>query len=192
VRYDRLTRLLHACIALGITAQLGLSLVMDAPDDQDKVLASGLPLALFHTHKYIGMALLTLLLLHWLWSLSGHVKGGLGHLFPWFSGERMGRIAAETRDILRFKLQDPEKNNELAGAIHGLGLLAATAMATSGAMLFFNLSDSGHMTNLGKTFHAIHGFIANFMWAYFIGHFAIAVMHKRMGHGNVREMFTLK
>jgi cytochrome b561 len=192
VRYDRPTRLLHAAIALGVTAQLGLSLVMNAPDDQDEVLANGLPLALFKAHEFIGMTLLVILLLHWLWSLSGHVKGGIGHLFPWFSGERMGRVAAEVKDILKFKLQDPEANNEFAGAIHGLGLLAATIMAASGAVLFFSLSDSGHMTAPGKTFHAIHGFSANLMWAYLIGHLAIAVMHKRLGHGNVQDMFTLK
>ena len=47
MRYDRLTRWLHAGIALGVTIQLGLSLFMEAPDDKDKVMATGLPLELF-------------------------------------------------------------------------------------------------------------------------------------------------
>ena len=164
---------------------------MNAPDDKDEILASGLPLQLFQAHELIGFFLLALILLHWLWSLSGHVQGGFGHLFPWFSKERINAIRSELRDALKLKLPDPEKNNALAGAVHGLGLLAATAMAATGAVIFFNLSDSGHMTRLGETFHNIHGFIAPLMWAYFIGHFAISIIHKKMGRKNVKDMFSL-
>jgi cytochrome b561 len=191
LRYDRLTRLLHAGVAFGITVQMGLSLVMEAPDDKDEVMATGLPLQLFEAHRYIGMALLAVLILHWLWSVSGHVKGGFGHLFPWFSGERMAKVAAETREILRFKLLDPDADNELAGAVHGLGLLVATAMAATGAVLFFTLSPEGHMAAPGNTFHKLHGLLSKLMWAYLIGHFAVAVLHKRLGHSNVKDMFSL-
>ena len=93
MRYDRVTRLLHAGIALGVLAQLVLSLAMEAPDDQDEVMASGLPLQLFFAHEYIGMALLALLLLHWLWSVSGHVSGGLGISFPGFQTSAWSRCA---------------------------------------------------------------------------------------------------
>ena len=191
MRYDRPTRWLHVGIALGVTAQLGLSLVMNAPDDKDEILASGLTLQLFHAHEVIGFILLALLLLHWLWSLSGHVQGGFGHLLPWCSKDRIVNIRNELTEALKLRLPNPEENNALAGAVHGLGLLAATAMAATGAVIFFNLSDSGHMTRLGETFHNIHGVIAPLMWAYFIGHFAISVIHKRLGHSNVKDMFSL-
>lgn len=191
MRHDRTTRWLHAGIALGITAQLGLSLVMEAPDDQDEVLVTGLPLQLFEAHEYIGMALLALLVLHWLWSLSGHIEGGFGQLFPWFSKERMVKVTAEAKEALKFKVSDPEVSNALAGAVHGLGLLAATGMAATGAVIFFNLSETGHMTELGDTFHEIHETLGPLMWAYLIGHVAIAVIHKKMGHTNVKEMFSL-
>lgn len=191
MRYDRPTRWLHAGIALGVTAQLGLSLFMEAPDDKDEVLVSGLPLELFEAHESIGIALLALLVLHWLWSLSGHVQGGVGQLFPWFSGERMAKVVSEAKDALKFKLSDPEASTALAGAVHGLGLLAATAMAATGAVIFFNLSETGHMTDPGKIFEEIHGFIAPLVWAYFVAHVALAVIHKRMGHTNVKDMFSL-
>lgn len=192
MRHDLTTRWLHAGIALGVTTQLGLSMLMDAPDDKDEVLASGLPLLFFKVHEKIGMALLALLILHWLWSVSGHVQDGLGHLFPWFSKERMGKVVDEARETFKFKLPDPEVSNSLAGAVHGLGLLAATGMATTGTVIFFNLNvETGHMTSLGESFHIIHGTIAPLMWAYLIGHFAVAVIHKRMGHTNVKEMFSL-
>lgn len=192
MRYDRITRLLHAGIALGISAQLGLSLVMEAPDDTDEALVSGWPLQLFLAHEYIGMALLALLVLHWLWSASGHVQGGFGHLFPWFSKERMGKVAAEAREAIKFKVSDPEVSNELAGAVHGLGLLTATGLALTGGVIFFNLNvTTGHMTDLGKAFHEVHETIAPLMWAYLVGHFAVAVIHKKMGHSNVKDMFSL-
>jgi cytochrome b561 len=192
MRYDCTTRWLHAGIALGVTAQLGLSLIMQAPDDQDEVLASGLPLQLFEAHEYIGMALLALLVLHWLWSLSGHVEDGFAHLFPWFSKEDMGKVTVEAKEALKFRISDPDISNALAGAVHGLGLLAATGMAVTGAVIFFNLNvKTGHMTRLGETSHNIHGTIALLMWAYLIGHVVVAVIHKRMGHTNVKEMFSL-
>jgi cytochrome b561 len=191
MRYDRMTRWLHVGIALGVTVQLGLSLVMEAPDDKDEVLASGLPLQLFGAHESIGMALLALLALHWLWCLTGHVQDGFGHLFPWFSKQRMGKVMADTHEVIKLKLPDPESSNALAGAVHGLGLLAATGMAASGAVIFFNLSATGHMTDLGAIFHNMHGAIALLMWCYLIAHVVVAVIHKRMGHTNVKEMFSL-
>ena len=191
MRYDRITRWLHAGITLGVIAQLGLSLVMEAPDDHDEVLVTGLPLQLFHAHEYIGMALLVLLILHWLWSMSGHVHEGFAHLFPWFSKARMSQVVSDLKELIKLRLTDPEVSNSLAGAIHGLGLFTATAMAATGAVIFFNLSETGHMTTLGETFHQLHGAISLLMWSYLIGHFGIAVVHKRMKRTNVKDMFTL-
>ena len=71
-------------------------------------------------------------------------------------------------------------------------MLAATGMAATGAVIYFNLTvATGHMTELGDTFHKIHGTIAPLMWAYLGSHFLIAVIHKRMGHTNVKDMFSL-
>lgn len=190
MRYDRLTRWLHAGVALGVTIQLGLSLFMEAPDDKDKEMVTGLPLELFEAHEKVGMILLVLLVLHWLWSLSGHVQGG--HLFPWLSKERMANVISEAKDALKFNFPDPVTgSNALAGAVHGLGLLVATGMAATGAVIFFNLSKTGHMTDLGEIFHDIHGAIAPLMWLYLIGHVVIATTHVRKGHTSVKEIFSL-
>ena len=192
MRYDRLTRWLHAGIALGVTAQLGLSLIMEAPDDKDEELVTGLPLQLFMAHEYIGMALLALILLHWLWSLSGHVHGGFGHLFPWFSGERMKKVIAEARDAMSLKLPDPNVSNELAGAIHGLGLIVATALAVTGAVIFFNLDVStGHISELGDELHEVHEAFGPLMWGYLIIHVIGVGLHKRMGHNLVKDISPL-
>lgn len=192
MRYDLLTRWLHAGIALGVTIQLGLSLFMEAPDDKDKEMATGLPLKLFEAHEKVGMILLVLLVLHWLWSLSGHVQGGIGQLFPWFSKARMANVASEAKDVLKFNFPDPATgSNALAGAVHGLGLLVATGMAATGAVVFFNLSETGHMTDLGETFEDLHGLVAPIMWLYLIGHVAITAIHVKKGHTSVKEIFSL-
>lgn len=192
MRYDRLTRWLHAGIALGVTIQLGLSLFMEAPDDKDKEMVTGLPLGLFEAHEKVGMILLVLLLLHWLWSLSGHVQGGAGQLFPWFSKERMANVMSEAKDALKFNFPDPATgNNALPGAAHGLGLMVATGMAITGAVIFFNLSETGHMTDLGEIFEEMHGIVAPLMWLYLIGHIAIAAIHVQKGHASVKEIFSL-
>lgn len=191
MRYDRPTRWLHAGIALGVIAQLGLSLFMEAPNDKHKVMVTGLPLALFETHANVGVLLFVPLILHWLWSLTGHVQGGFVHLFPWFSGERMAKVMSEAKDILKFQLPDPDVSNALAGAMHGLGLLVATGMAASGTVVFFNLSESGHMTSLGRIFEELHGALAPLMWIYLISHVATAVLHTWQGHDSIKEIFSL-
>ena len=191
MRYDRLTRWLHAAIALGVTTQLGLSLFMEAPDDKDKVMATGLPLELFEVHEKVGMTLLVILALHWLWSLSGHVRGGIGHLFPWFSKERMANVISEAKDALELKITDPAVSTALAGAVHGLGLLVATGMAVSGAVVFFNLSKTGHITELGDAFKELHVIAASLVWLYLISHVAMAAIHVRKGHTSIKEIFSL-
>ena len=191
MRYDRPTRWLHAGIALGVATQLGLSLFMEAPDDKDKVMATGLPLELFEVHEKVGMTLLVILALHWLWSLSGHVQGGIGHLFPWFSKERMANVISEAKDTLNLKITDPAVSTALAGAVHGLGLLAVTSMAASGAVVFFNLSETGHITELGDAFKELHEIIAQLIWLYLVSHVAMVVVHVRKGHTSIMEIFSL-
>ncbi|MES1982966.1 MAG: cytochrome b/b6 domain-containing protein [Pseudomonadota bacterium] len=191
MRYDRVTRWLHAAIAFGITAQLGLSLFMEAPDDRDSHPATGLPLQLFEAHELIGLSLLGLLVAHWLWTLSSHVQGGMRHLFPWFNRKSLATVMLDLRAILRFQLKDPARENALAGAIHGLGLLAATAMAATGTVIFFNLSESGHMTAPGGIFLELHSLFASLIWVYYIGHVMMAIAHSWLGHASIREIFSL-
>jgi cytochrome b561 len=191
MRYDRVTRWLHAGIALGITAQLGLSLFMHAPDDKHSEPVTGLPLQLFEIHEITGLALLGVLLAHWLWSVSGHVQGGLRHLFPWFDEAHLDAVKRDIRGALALRPGDPATHNALAGAVHGLGLLLATAMAASGTVIYFNLSASGHLSALAEVFLALHSLLAPVVWVYLAGHVAMAAIHKWQGHAAIREIFSL-
>lgn len=189
MKYDKTTRWLHAGIALGISIQMFLSLVMEHPSHGKPV--GGLPGAAFDVHENLGMAMLTLLVLHWVWQLSGHTRQGLGHLFPWLSTSRRADLWADLKRLAASRFKDIPEVSPLAGAIHGLGILTATAMALSGGVLYFGLGGDG---TASPTVHAVeefHSFMATFMWIYLGGHVAIAALHQWLGHRVLSDMFNL-
>ena len=67
-----------------------------------------------------------------------------------------------------------------------------TGMVITGAVLFVLFPETGKPGPTVEFFANIHSLIANFVWAYWGGHVAMAFMHKRGGHSNVKDMFTLK
>lgn len=188
--HDRTTRWLHAALAVGITGQLLLSLVMEHPEHGRP--AGGLPGFAFEVHENLGMAVLLVLLLHWLWQLTGHTARGLDHLFPWFSRERRAELVADLRRTVSAGFRDLPDASPLADSVHGLGILAASAMAASGAVLYFGMGENGQMSAPVHWVAEFHGFMATFMWLYLGGHAAMAVRHQRLGHGNLSDMFNLK
>ena len=93
LKYDKTTRRIHACLAFFIVVQLLLSLVMQVPKP-DKVMTS-LQAKSFQLHRLGGAIVFGLLFLHWIWTLSGHLPEGLGHLFPWSSRYKMKKVLEE-------------------------------------------------------------------------------------------------
>lgn len=189
--YDRTTRILHALIALGIVIQLLLSLWMEAPSPHEHHTA--MELQLFSYHRYVGMTVLVLLVLHWLWLASGSARRGLGYLFPWATAHGRREII---NGLKGFSLSTWEKNdtpNAFVGMVHGLGFLVATFMAITGCILFFGVPPSGVTTPTVHTIREIHSlsFGALLMWIYLAGHTAMAVLHQVMGHRTISRMFNL-
>ena len=193
MKYDRTTRWLHAGLALMVLVQLFSSLLMVVPEPGRVPTQPGA--ALFQLHRWSGITVVCLLLLHWLWQLSGHLANGWGHLFPWFSRRRMDRLMADLKslpDWLRNGFPDQQKETlPMAGAVHGLGLLTVTAMAVTGGTIFFAMTPDGGMTPIVRTVAEIHSFIANFMWAYLFGHAGIAVLHQWRESPLISDMFNL-
>ena len=191
--YDRITRWLHAGIALAVVIQLVSSQVMAVPQP-GQLLNQG-ETTLFSVHRWSGICVLSLLALHWLWGLAGHVAYGWGHLFPWFSGTRLRRLLSALKampDWLRGRLSGESRETiPLAGAVHGLGLVVATGMALTGSTIFFGMAPDGSMNGFIEVVREIHGFIANFIWAYFVGHVGMAVLHQLRGESLISNMFNL-
>jgi hypothetical protein len=133
MKYDRTTRWLHAGIGLGVSVQLCTSFFMDVPSPGQPFVEPGYHF--FLVHRWSGICVVTVVILHWLWGLGGHVMGGWGHLFPWFSGSRLRGLISDVKDVPNWLRGDfPPQQEEtipLADAIHGLGLLAVSVMAAS-------------------------------------------------------------
>jgi cytochrome b561 len=194
VNYDRVVRWLHAAIALAVVIQMLSSQVMQLPQPGQVPLEP--QHAFFLIHEGSGLTLVTLLVLHWLWGLSGHVAGGWGHLFPWFSRARLQALLAALKGLPTWlrdnRAVDEEVMHPLAGAVHGLGLLTVTAMALTGATMVLGMGPEGSMGAFLLAVRSVHGFFANFMWAYVIGHVAMALLHQVRGERVLTKMFDLR
>lgn len=182
------TRWLHFGMALTVSFQLFISLVMEAPDHED---ASNLARAAFEAHEFVGMAALAIVLLHWLWSLSSQADGGLGRLFPW-GPSGLAAVKKDLAMIMKGKLPDGGARGGLPGFVHGLGFLAVTAMVITGGVLFFIFPETGKPDDTVEFVAEIHEFIATFVWIYWGAHLALGVLHKKLGHSTVQDMFNLK
>lgn len=182
------TRWLHIGLAITVTLQLFISLIMEPPDEES---ASELARAAFEAHEIVGITVFIIVLAHWGWSLASRADGGLSRLFPW-TGSAWAEVKSDIALVLKGRLPDGGPRGGLPGFVHGLGLLAVTTMAATGAVLFFIFPESGEPGDTVEFFAGIHEFIATFVWVYWGGHVALALFHKWAGHNTVRAMFSLK
>jgi cytochrome b561 len=72
-----------------------------------------------------------------------------------------------------------------------LGLLAVSAMALTGSILFFGLAPDMTGSSLVNSVKHIHMFMANFIWVYVIGHVVMAFIHQLRGERLITRMFDL-
>ena len=188
--WDANTRLLHLGLASLVTFELLASLIMQEPESGRPI--TGFGGAMLELHEWIGMAALAIVLLHWLWSLWGAAQGGVNHLFPWRREDRV-RMGQELRDLASLHLPPGGPEGRLSGFVHGLGLLAVTAMVLTGAVLFFGMpEESSRLTPLTETSEEIHEIFATIVWIYWGGHVALAVLHEVLARdGSLSRMFRL-
>ena len=181
-----LTRLLHATIALAIIAQL---IGIGFAEPPKPGLSGNL---MFSVHQVVGLGTLGVLLAFWLWTLLRRREYGFTALVPWFSRSRRTVVVADLREhfaaLRQLRLPQPGSETPLASAIHGLGLIVATTMATTGATVFVGMAPDGTLPAWADVALSLHKATANLMWAYLIGHPAMALLHEAMGHRLLRGM----
>lgn len=180
-------RWLHLGLFLTITSQLFLSLIMAGPDDKHQTLLEHSTLI---AHEYVGLAASAIILIHWAYlAIAEHVT--FEHLFPW-STRAFRQVLNETAGLIRGRLPDDREQAGLAGFIHGLGLLLATAMGLSGTIMYI-LLQAAKMHSVGYHIAVnIHGTLANLMWAYWAGHGLLAIVHQILGHETLRGISPLR
>ena len=185
-KWSQPIRWLHWGLFLTITAQLFLSLVMAGPDDKHQTaLEHGTLIA----HEYIGLAAAATILIHWVY-LATAERITFEHLFPW-SRSGLSLVFSELANLLRGRLPDDSEQAGLAGFIHGFGLLVATAMGLTGTVIYYHIY-AGEIKTSGNHFALfIHGTLANLMWAYWIGHGLMALLHQLLGHNTLTGIFRL-
>jgi len=191
MHYDRLTRLLHMCLAFGIVLQLIASTMMELP--RPGQVAN----TWWGIHEYLGVVLAAVLVVHWVWTLSRTVARGEAYLlFPWFSKAKLGALAGDMRetlaDLKRGRLPEVgDKPRPLPAALQSLGLLLATFLAFSGTIIMLVVEG---LVPRGDWFFIVreaHGALGGLMWLYLIAHPLIAVAHEIAGQPLIRTMFTV-
>jgi cytochrome b561 len=188
-RWPLPTRFLHLGLAAAVTAQLFVSLVMEPPADQK----AGEAMAAFayEIHETVGLFALAVVLLHWLWSLAQTGEGNWRHLLPWGAQGRR-EVMADLRGLAQQRLPEGGPRGGLPGLVHGLGLLAVTAMALSGGLLFLYLPEHGEPHGWVEIVEEFHETIAALVWTYWGAHIAMGVLHQLTSPDyNVRDMFKL-
>ena len=183
------TRLAHIGLALAVTTQLVTSLVMEPVEPGS---AGNL---YFVLHQYAGLTAFVFVLGFWVAATFRQRCTAWGLLLPWFSGARLGAlwsdIKAHLRSLSRIRMPVYEEGSPLASAVHGLGLLLMTAMAASGTLYYFINAgdpDAGGLVGLAML---VHTSLANLVWAYLIGHGALALIHHFTRDLDLREMWSL-
>ncbi|APZ42892.1 cytochrome b/b6 domain-containing protein [Acidihalobacter ferrooxydans] len=184
-RWRRPVRWLHGALALTISLQMLNSLIMSSPFHRHP---SAFGLGVFSVHEYLGLVAAGVIVLHWLW-LAIDRQHLFAHLFPWGSQNRW-QVVDDLREMLCWRLPSEGERAGLAGFVHGLGLLLATAMGATGATIYL-LMGNGHSPGwLLWLADATHSALSTLMWAYLGGHVLLAGVHHFIGHPTLKRMFT--
>ena len=187
--WDRPTRFLHLGLVLTVTIQLLVSLFMVPPGSRHPSTPVGH--AGFLVHEWVGLCALCIVLAHWTWSILSSGRTGLGHLFPLSRDGRRG-IAVELRALLSRRLVRGGPRGGLSGLVHGLGLVAVSAIAVTGGMLFVMLPANGVPSALAHNIADLHSLISTLVWAYWSGHIGMALLHHFAGDDTLRRMFRFR
>ncbi|MGY9049912.1 hypothetical protein P775_15900 [Puniceibacterium antarcticum] len=189
-RHILATRLLHAGLALAVIIQLLSSLVLEPAED------GHVGNLYFEIHQYGGLAAFAFVLGFWITVMVRRRGTSVGALWPWISGARLSALWTDIRSHLstlrHLRLPVHDDNAALPSAIHGLGLLLVTAMAVSGTIYYFINQGDPDAGGLVGIVMFIHTSLANFVWAYLIGHAGFAVLQHGFNDYSLGNMWSLR
>jgi len=189
-KHGFLTRFIHAGLAIAVIVQLLTSLVLVPLSPTEA------PNAYFYVHNYSGLTAFALIVLFWIVVMTRKSGTRPGLLFPWFSGAGIRAfwqdLILHLRMLTKFRLPPMQEDSPFASAVHGLGLLLMLAMATSGTIYYFINSGNPDAGGLVGFVIFIHLSLANLVWAYLIGHSAMAVVHHYSQNLSLTEMWSFR
>lgn len=178
----RATRSAHFAVVMTVMVQLASGSVMVPP-----LADHGAGDIWFATHTLLGVATAGAVTLLWMTVLAKPRREGKmrNALFPWFSSQCR---AAVVHDLVCLAIRlrarrlphTADTSRALAPAVHGLGLLAATAVVATGAL--------GWYAEL-QPLLALHPALVTLLWVYLGGHTGFALLHQMAGDGRLGHMF---
>ncbi len=175
--WSRAIQRLHFSVALLVTIQIVIGLIMDRNTSW-----------LLQTHFYLGLTIAALVLWHWTWLLTRE-RSLLHNLFPW-SPRRLVEAWGAIRDALNKTLpQSGPAGSSLVGLVHGLGLLALTAVAALGTLIFILIQLHAGRGEAAEVIENIHIALAWILVVYWCGHVLLALMHQMRGDPVITRMF---
>lgn len=172
-------RRLHFSVAVLVTVQLVIGLVME-PRDTPR---------LFLAHQLIGLVIAAIVLVHWAWLLL-RGRAQLANLFP-YTGGRLRDVISELGGLLRGRVPASGPRPGLAGLVHGLGLLALTAVAALGTVIYVLIRTHHVRSGLGETVGDLHVFFAWVLIVYWCGHVLLATVHEARGDHVIARILRL-
>lgn len=182
--WSRSTKVLHLLLAVTVTLQLFIGSFMRSPHPQQ-------PDSLgFRAHEVLGSVVLAVLVAFWVWAWA-RPEAGVRHLFPW-NRAGLRQVRADFAALLR-RRQLPAggpQDRGLAGFVHGLGILALSALALIGASFFFARLAGASWATL-RLIEDAHDVFAALLWAYWGGHLAMVLLHGWLGQPLWRPMFRI-
>lgn len=173
------SRVLHWAIVLTITFQQVTGLLMSDPGTQ----------FLFPPHRYIGLVAALVLLLFWLYSYAAY---DLALLFPW-NRASLRVIASELLGLWRRRLPPPGRQAGVSSFVHGLGILAASGCAVTGAAVHAMIPSAPPAPPKDPVaftrYVLAHKFFADALWVYWAGHVGFALLHQLTGSNVFGSIF---
>jgi cytochrome b561 len=176
-KYDRPTRLLHAALAIGVVLQLSLSTVMTVPAGRGLGVRDWHRSA-FEIHAEVGIFVVAICALHWLWVCLPRSHPGCSYLFPWWWRAGRTTIHQELGAITHWHIPSPKNVSALVGTVHGLGLAAVTGSSICGLINYFGYFLGAPIPPLALHWvglsHIAFGYL---IWAFVMGHVGMALGH---------------
>lgn len=174
-------RWLHLGLAVSVTLQLFLSLVMEEPGE-----AQGWQAWAFVAHEVFGLTAFSFAILHWLWIMSGH-DGGWRHLFP-LAPSSWNRVWNDARGLMRLHLPEGGAEPGLPGLVEGLGLCLVTVQGGVGFAIFILLPPEGELPEMFEWLAELHEVLGGWVWGYWFAHGGMALVHRLAGDDVLRRI----
>jgi len=191
MRISRLTRVIHYGLIFSVLFQLISAEWMIIPEPGKVV---GLGTRIFYIHIWFsGWVVFVLAGVYAM--LMTDDPDGLGLLVPWFSTKRRAAffraVRTEIPDMFRGRLAPLERKSPLAGAIHGLSIMALLGLGLTGSYVQLGVRSDGTMAADMLLLLEIHQLFAVLVWIFLAGHISMALYHLAVGHGQgIGEMFS--